>query len=76
MIKRRWNPKEDDLLQKLVEEHGEKNWSLIVQLILGRSKKSCRFRWCNQLNPQVDRRPFTLDEDDIIIKDHAKFGNQ
>ncbi|XP_027772392.1 transcription factor MYB77-like [Solanum pennellii] len=76
MIKRRWNPKEDDLLQKLVEEHGAKKWSLICQLILGRSKKSCRFRWCNQLNPQVDHRPFTLDEHDIIIKDHAKFCNQ
>ncbi|KAH0758037.1 hypothetical protein KY290_021530 [Solanum tuberosum] len=76
MIKRRWNPEEDELLQKLVEEHGPKNWSLIGQLILGRSEKSCRFRWCNQLNPQVDHRHFTLDEDDTIIKAHAKFGNQ
>ncbi|KAH0682937.1 hypothetical protein KY289_020689 [Solanum tuberosum] len=73
MIKRRWNPEEDELLQKLVEEHGPKNWSLIGQLILGRSEKSCRFRWCNQLNPQVDHRHFTLDEDDTIIKAHAKF---
>lgn len=35
MIKRRWNREEDELLQKLVEEHGVKNWSLIGQWIQG-----------------------------------------
>ncbi|XP_049391473.1 transcription factor MYB41-like [Solanum stenotomum] len=42
MTKHRWNPEEDELLQKLVEEHGPKSWSLIGQLIPGRSEKSCR----------------------------------
>uniref|UniRef100_K4BRV0 Uncharacterized protein n=1 Tax=Solanum lycopersicum TaxID=4081 RepID=K4BRV0_SOLLC len=40
MIKRRWNLEADELLQNLVEKHGAKNWSLIGQLIPGRSKKS------------------------------------
>ncbi|WMV25728.1 hypothetical protein MTR67_019113 [Solanum verrucosum] len=74
MIKRRWNPKEDELLQKLVKEHGAENWSLIGQLISSQSGKLCRFRWCNQLNPQVDHRLFTLEEDNTIIRAHAKIG--
>ncbi|KAG5611096.1 hypothetical protein H5410_022377 [Solanum commersonii] len=76
MIKRRWNPEEDELLQKLVKEHGAENWSFIGQLISGRSGKSCRFRWCNQLNPQVEHQPFTLEEDNTIIRAQAKFGNR
>lgn len=34
----------------------------------GRSGKSCRLRWCNQLNPDVKKEPFTELEDAIIIK--------
>ncbi|KAG5610257.1 hypothetical protein H5410_021538 [Solanum commersonii] len=76
MIKRRWNLKEDELLQKLVEEHGAENWSLIGQLMSSRSGKSCRFRWCNQLNPLVGHQAFTLKEDNTIIKAHAEFSKQ
>ncbi|KAL0323051.1 UNVERIFIED_CONTAM: Transcription factor [Sesamum angustifolium] len=75
-IKGPWSPEEDDLLQRLVEKHGPRNWSLISKSIPGRSGKSCRLRWCNQLSPQVEHRAFTPEEDDTIIKAHAKFGNK
>ncbi|XP_057779567.1 transcription factor MYB73-like [Salvia miltiorrhiza] len=75
-IKGPWSPEEDDLLQRLVEKHGPRNWSLISKSIPGRSGKSCRLRWCNQLSPQVEHRAFTAEEDDTIIKAHAKFGNK
>ncbi|CAA0822216.1 myb domain protein 73 [Striga hermonthica] len=44
--------------------------------IPGRSGKSCRLRWCNQLSPQVEHRAFTPEEDNTIIWAHAKFGNK
>lgn len=75
-IKGPWSPEEDDLLQQLVQKHGPRNWSLISKSIPGRSGKSCRLRWCNQLSPQVEHRAFTPDEDDTIIRAHAKFGNK
>ncbi|KAL1564792.1 transcription factor MYB73-like [Salvia divinorum] len=75
-IKGPWSPEEDDLLQRLVEKHDARNWSLISKSIPGRSGKSCRLRWCNQLSPQVEHRAFTPEEDDTIIKAHAKFGNK
>jgi len=71
-----WSPEEDELLQKLVQRHGARNWSLISKSISGRSGKSCRLRWCNQLSPEVEHRPFSAEEDEIIIKAHAKFGNK
>ncbi|KAK4352127.1 hypothetical protein RND71_027645 [Anisodus tanguticus] len=75
-IKGPWSLEEDELLQTLVEKHGPRNWSLISKSVPGRSGKSCRLRWCNQLSPQVEHRAFTAEEDDTIIRAHAKFGNK
>nr|AKV71962.1 R2R3-MYB protein [Rehmannia glutinosa] len=75
-IKGPWSPEEDELLQQLVQKHGPRNWSLISKSIPGRSGKSCRLRWCNQLSPQVEHRAFTPEEDETIIRAHAKFGNK
>ncbi|KAL2522596.1 transcription factor MYB [Forsythia ovata] len=75
-IKGPWSPEEDELLQQLVQKHGPRNWSLISKSIPGRSGKSCRLRWCNQLSPQVEHRAFTSEEDETIIRAHAKFGNK
>ncbi|XP_010531261.1 PREDICTED: transcription factor MYB44 [Tarenaya hassleriana] len=75
-IKGPWSPEEDDLLQKLVHKHGPRNWSLISKSIPGRSGKSCRLRWCNQLSPEVEHRAFTPEEDETIIRAHARFGNK
>lgn len=75
-IKGPWSPEEDDALQRLVRSYGPRNWSLISKSIPGRSGKSCRLRWCNQLSPQVEHRPFTLKEDDTIVRAHARFGNK
>ncbi|PIA56644.1 hypothetical protein AQUCO_00700776v1 [Aquilegia coerulea] len=75
-IKGPWSPEEDEALQQLVQKHGPRNWSVISKSIPGRSGKSCRLRWCNQLSPQVEHRAFTPEEDEMIIKAHAKFGNK
>lgn len=75
-IKGPWSPEEDEALQKLVQTHGPRNWSLISKSIPGRSGKSCRLRWCNQLSPEVEHRPFTPEEDDAIIRAHSRFGNK
>ncbi|XVF45067.1 hypothetical protein PTKIN_Ptkin02bG0175900 [Pterospermum kingtungense] len=75
-VKGPWSPDEDELLRKLVQRHGARNWSLISRSISGRSGKSCRLRWCNQLSPEVEHRAFTPEEDEIIVKAHAKYGNK
>ncbi|GAV67224.1 Myb_DNA-bind_6 domain-containing protein [Cephalotus follicularis] len=75
-IKGPWSPEEDEALRRLVQTYGPRNWSLISKSIPGRSGKSCRLRWCNQLSPEVEHRPFTAEEDDIIIRAHSRFGNK
>ncbi|KAI3785105.1 hypothetical protein L1987_44217 [Smallanthus sonchifolius] len=75
-IKGPWSPEEDQMLQQLVDKHGPRNWSLVSKTIPGRSGKSCRLRWCNQLSPQVEHRAFTPEEDETILRAHAQFGNK
>lgn len=75
-IKGPWSAQEDRILTRLVERYGPRNWSLISRYIKGRSGKSCRLRWCNQLSPTVEHRPFSQQEDDIIISAHDQYGNR
>ncbi|PON36315.1 MYB transcription factor [Parasponia andersonii] len=75
-VKGPWSPEEDAVLSRLVSKFGARNWSLIARGIPGRSGKSCRLRWCNQLDPCVKRKPFTEDEDRIIVTAHAAHGNK
>ncbi|KAG1365826.1 transcription factor MYB1 [Cocos nucifera] len=75
-VKGPWSPEEDAILSNLVNKFGARNWSLIARGIPGRSGKSCRLRWCNQLDPYVKRKPFTEEEDRIIIAAHAIHGNK
>lgn len=58
-VKGPWSPEEDEVLTRLVGKFGARNWSLIARGIPGRSGKSCRLRWCNQLDPCLKRKPFT-----------------
>ncbi|KAL1309543.1 hypothetical protein HN51_052245 [Arachis hypogaea] len=75
-IKGPWSAEEDRILTRLVERYGARNWTLISRYIKGRSGKSCRLRWCNQLSPTVEHRPFSSHEDDTIIAAHAQYGNR
>ncbi|KAJ6813434.1 sucrose responsive element binding protein [Iris pallida] len=75
-IKGPWTADEDEALRRLIQKHGARNWSLISKSIPGRSGKSCRLRWCNQLSPQVEHRPFTAEEDETIVRAHRRFGNK
>ncbi|XP_058729170.1 transcription factor MYB1-like [Vicia villosa] len=75
-VKGPWSPEEDAILSGLVSKFGARNWSLIARGISGRSGKSCRLRWCNQLDPAVKRKPFTDEEDRIIVAAHAVHGNK
>nr|QCH41137.1 MYB transcription factor 25 [Dimocarpus longan] len=75
-VKGPWSPEEDSVLSRLVSQFGARNWGMIARGIPGRSGKSCRLRWCNQLDPCLKRKPFTEEEDRIIISAHQVHGNK
>ncbi|RRT84557.1 hypothetical protein B296_00011531 [Ensete ventricosum] len=71
-----WRPAEDSKLRRLVELYGPQNWKLIAEKLKGRSGKSCRLRWFNQLDPKINRRPFTEQEEEKLMTAHRSYGNK
>jgi myb proto-oncogene protein len=49
---------------------------LSLLCISGRIGKQCRERWHNHLNPNVNKNPWTEEEDRIILECHGVMGNR
>ncbi|CAH9134826.1 unnamed protein product [Cuscuta epithymum] len=71
-----WKPHEDAKLKELVALHGPHNWNFIAQHLHGRSGKSCRLRWFNQLDPKLNKTAFTEEEEEMLIEAHKMYGNK
>lgn len=72
-----WTAKEDNLLTRYIEWHGEGDWSNLPEKAgLGRCGKSCRLRWLNYLRPTIKRGNISQDEEDLIIRLHRLLGNR
>ncbi|KAK9750753.1 hypothetical protein RND81_02G219100 [Saponaria officinalis] len=71
-----WRPAEDNKLKELVAVYGPQNWNLIADKLDGRSGKSCRLRWFNQLDPRINRRAFTEEEEERLMQAHRVYGNK
>lgn len=75
-IKGSWSEEEDRKLLELVKMYGPKRWSFIASHLHGRIGKQCRERYLNHLDPSINKKEWTPEEDSIIIEMHAKHGNQ
>ncbi|XP_020102598.1 transcription factor MYB56-like isoform X2 [Ananas comosus] len=71
-----WRPAEDAKLKELVSQYGPQNWNLIAEKLQGRSGKSCRLRWFNQLDPRINRRSFGEEEEERLLAAHRLYGNK
>lgn len=71
-----WRPAEDAKLKELVAQYGPQNWNLIAENLDGRSGKSCRLRWFNQLDPRINRRAFSEEEEERLLAAHRLYGNK
>jgi hypothetical protein len=54
---------EDQTVIELVGRIGAKKWSQIAQQLPGRIGKQCRERWHNHLNPNINKAPWSEQED-------------
>ncbi|GLJ50343.1 hypothetical protein SUGI_1072380 [Cryptomeria japonica] len=71
-----WRPTEDAKLKELVAQFGPRHWNLIAEKLHGRSGKSCRLRWFNQLDPLINRRAFSKEEEERLMAIHGVYGNK
>jgi hypothetical protein len=65
-MKRLWTKEEDCILTELVQVHG-KQWGLIAAQLPQRTPSQVSARWEKCLDPMIQKGPFSVDEDQLII---------
>ncbi|KAL7713093.1 Transcription factor MYB23 [Entamoeba marina] len=71
-----WTQQEDLFLEKAVEIYGARNWRLIAEMVPNRTRKQCRERYCNHLDPSINKTIWTSEEDAILAELHQQVGNK
>ncbi|OMJ92523.1 hypothetical protein SteCoe_4652 [Stentor coeruleus] len=79
----KWSQSEDEMLGNLVNRFGCK-WGKIASFLNEevhnrlniRNSKTCKERWNNYLNPNINRGPWTEGEDSTLLEGFLKHGNK
>jgi hypothetical protein len=79
-----WSEMEDLVLVELVSEHGPKAWNFISDQLNDRvhetfpvrKAKQCRERWTSNLDPEINKEPWSLQEDLMLKEKHEEIGNK
>lgn len=67
--------KEDDMrLCSIISQCSELNWKLISEKMGDRNPRQCKERWENYLNPNINRSPFSVAEDILLLEKYQEFG--
>ncbi|GAB1609073.1 hypothetical protein Ahia01_001192700, partial [Argonauta hians] len=70
----RWTQEEDSVLVAAVQILGTNKWQYVQKLVPNRKANQCRERWVNCLDPGINFRPFTYEEDKFLLKFVQKNG--
>lgn len=76
LVKGHWTPEEDAKLLRLIQDKEMHSWAMVAENIEGRTAKQCRERWSLNLDPSINRSPWTLEEDALLLKLHAEIGGK
>lgn len=65
---------EDKLLKKIVAAVGEKHWDKIIKFFPGKTARQVREHYRFSLRPNINRTPFTIDEDTLLLQLYKRHG--
>lgn len=74
--KNRFTAEEDVRLVELVNSHGAYEWNIIAGMMKNRTAKQCRERWNMKHAPGIVAKPWTVEEDQILLAKQAEIGNK
>ena len=75
-IRMKFQPEEDEKLKQLVAQFGTNSWELIAKQMEGRNVRQCRERWNHYLCSETAKRPWTKEEDAMLIQKVEEYGTK
>lgn len=72
--KSQFTPAEDAELKRLVGLYGDDNWETVSQYMYNRNIRQCKERYIKYLSDDINRKPFTQKEDELLIEKYNKYG--
>ncbi|KAH0795285.1 Myb-like DNA-binding domain containing protein [Histomonas meleagridis] len=73
-LRHKFSKQEDETLKRIVQQHGEGNWSVIASCMKNRTARQCRERYKNYLSPNIKNDPWTQEEEILLEKKYAELG--
>lgn len=71
----RWTEEEDTLLVAAVGVCGT-HWFQVAKMLPGRTDDQCAKRWRENLDPSISRKPWTKDDDELLMETYEKIGKR
>ena len=75
-VKQAWNDQQDLKLLSMIVAMGPYKWEKMAKEMEHRTRKQCRDRWHNQLNPLLKKDNWTVEEDWILFILHQTLKNR
>lgn len=76
IVRGSWTCHEDQTIIQWVAANGATKWASLADNLPGRIAKQCRERWCNHLDPNIKKEPWSPEEDQIIIDSIQQIGTK
>ncbi|KAF9144466.1 hypothetical protein BGX30_012673 [Mortierella sp. GBA39] len=70
-----WTAAEEEILLEAVRGLSSENWHAVAQMVPGRNAKQCMQKWQTDLDPQINRLPWTEAEDEKLVEAYHRYGN-
>lgn len=58
---------EDEILKVAVMKYGQNQWARISSLLVRKTPKQCKARWCEWLDPSIKKMSWTVEEDEKLL---------
>lgn len=71
----RWTEDEDALLTTAVEAYGT-HWFQVEKMLPRRTDDQCAKRWRENLDPSISRKPWTEEDDKLLMETYEKIGKR
>ena len=71
-----FSDQENEKIKFLVAQHGTDSWKVIANNLPGRTPRQCRERWKNYLAPDINKNPWSIEEDKLLYEKYHELGPQ